>query len=91
MDVPNVLHEKYYADFAPTKSAQAMHKAGSQLFCSEDLIVKGKLGNGYFASVFLVLHHPTNQLMAMKLTNEASVQRREMELLSSLNHENVIK
>lgn len=91
MEPSGLLNDKYYTSFIPTKSAQAIQKAGSHLYCCEDLTVKGKLGHGYFASVFLVHHHPTDRLMAMKLTNEASVQRREIELLSSLSHENVLK
>ncbi|CAL8088364.1 unnamed protein product [Calicophoron daubneyi] len=91
MEMTDIINDKYYSSFVPTNSAKAIHKAGSHLYCFEDIIVKGKLGNGYFASVFLVQHLPTSQLMAMKLTNEVSVQRREIELLSSLNHENVLK
>ncbi|KAF7232929.1 hypothetical protein EG68_10505 [Paragonimus skrjabini miyazakii] len=91
MEHSGLVSDKYYTDFVPTNSARAILKAGSHLYCSEDIVVKGKLGMGYFASVFLVHHRPTNQLMAMKLTNESSVQRREIELLSSLQHENVLK
>ncbi|KAF8564566.1 hypothetical protein P879_05482 [Paragonimus westermani] len=91
MEQSGLVSDKYYTDFVPTNSARAILKAGSHLYCSEDIVVKGKLGMGYFASVFLVHHRPTNQLMAMKLTNESSIQRREIELLSSLQHENVLK
>ncbi|TGZ73392.1 hypothetical protein CRM22_001542 [Opisthorchis felineus] len=40
---------------------------------------------------WFVHHRPSNQLMAMKLTKEASVQRREIELLSSVDHKNVLR
>ncbi|CAH8871271.1 unnamed protein product [Trichobilharzia szidati] len=87
----NLADRKYYIDFVPTNSAQAIQKAVSNLYCCEDIVIKGRLGNGYFASVFLVNHRPTKRLMAMKLTNEASFHRREIELLGSLNHINVLR
>uniref|UniRef100_A0A5K4F3C3 dual-specificity kinase n=3 Tax=Schistosoma mansoni TaxID=6183 RepID=A0A5K4F3C3_SCHMA len=91
VDSENSADRKYYIDFVPTNSAQAIQKAVTHLYCCEDIVIKGKLGSGYFGSVFLVSHRPTKRLMAMKLANEASFHHREIELLGSLNHINVLR
>ncbi|KAL7058083.1 hypothetical protein AAHC03_016599 [Spirometra sp. Aus1] len=77
------------ADFVPSRTVQALKDAVLRLYCGEDLSVIGKLGSGFFATVYLVYHHPTKVKMAMKVSDEGSVQRREIELLGSLRHENV--
>ncbi|BHF76360.1 Dual specificity testis-specific protein kinase 2 [Sparganum proliferum] len=77
------------ADFVPSRTVQALKNAVLRLYCGEDLSVIGKLGSGFFATVYLVYHHPTKLKMAMKVSDEGSVQRREIELLGSLRHENV--
>ncbi|CAH8430201.1 unnamed protein product [Dicrocoelium dendriticum] len=46
MEPSGLINDKYYTSFIPTKSAQAIQKAGSHLYCCEDLVVKGKLGHG---------------------------------------------
>ncbi|VEL20583.1 unnamed protein product, partial [Protopolystoma xenopodis] len=47
-----------YKAFAPTKSVQALKKAVYRLYCYEDFTINGKLGNGYFATVWLVTLDP---------------------------------
>ncbi|XP_018654376.1 hypothetical protein Smp_172880 [Schistosoma mansoni] len=56
VDSENSADRKYYIDFVPTNSAQAIQKAVTHLYCCEDIVIKGKLGSGYFGSVFLVIN-----------------------------------
>ena len=56
------------------------------------------LGRGSFGKVYKVLHHPTNQLRAMKVINKDKIKsetektlEKEIVILSQLDHPNIIK
>ncbi|VDL30994.1 unnamed protein product [Hymenolepis diminuta] len=73
----------------PTLTVEAIKNAVLRLYCLEDISVVGKLGSGFYANVYLVYHRPTKRKMALKISPSGNIQRREIELLRGLRHENV--
>ncbi|KAM3184658.1 hypothetical protein ACTXT7_007913 [Hymenolepis weldensis] len=81
--------EKNFPPPTPNLTVEAIKNAVLRLYCLEDISVVGKLGSGFYANVYLVYHRPTKRKMALKISPSGNIQRREIELLRGLRHENV--
>ncbi|KAL5106216.1 LIM domain kinase 2 [Taenia crassiceps] len=73
----------------PTLTVEAIRSAVLRLYCLEDISVVGKLGSGFYANVYLVYHRPSKHKLALKISPSGNIQRREIEILRGLRHENV--
>lgn len=73
----------------PTLTVEAIKNAVLQLYCLEDMSMVGKLGSGFYANVYLVYHRPSKRKLALKISPSGNIQRREIEILRGLRHENV--
>lgn len=84
---------------APALTVEAIKNAVLRLYCLEDMSVVGKLGSGFYANVYLVrsnyltnfkvYHRPSKRKLALKISPSGNIQRREIEILRGLRHENV--
>ncbi|KAL3319497.1 Dual specificity testis-specific protein kinase 2 [Cichlidogyrus casuarinus] len=74
----------------PHNSCYAIKQAFSAFFKTEDFIVGGILGSGYFATVVLVKHRPSDRFMALKISHDSFSLSKELDLLKRLSHQNVL-
>ncbi|KAM7536668.1 hypothetical protein Aperf_G00000082194 [Anoplocephala perfoliata] len=81
------MEEKHPA--TPALTVEAIKNAVLRLYCLEDMSVVGKLGSGFYANVYLVYHRPSKHKLALKISPSGNIQRREIEILRGLRHENV--